>query len=160
MALTFNNLRPDTAEGLRRAAEGCGACRHPSASSGANALLSPVYWRLVIVIHHAAACLCAAYWMGSTKGLTAEEYVQISMLKVGLGADSLFCTLLFVWHWIVKVPEGAAASRHQWPAIPRISISHSGDTNTSFRSQQITFEKLTACYHSGWWQDFIFCSFL
>lgn len=57
------------------------------------------------------------------KGLVAEEYVQINMLKVGLGMDSLLCTLLFVWQQIVKVSVGAAASRHQWPAIQRISIS-------------------------------------
>lgn len=99
---------------------------------------------------------------GETKGLVAEEYVQINMLKVGLGMDSLLCTLLFVWQQIVKVPAGAATSCHQWPAIQMISIScsHSSDTNTSFRSQQITFEKLTACYHCGWWEDFISCSFL
>lgn len=38
-----------------------------------------------------------------------------------------------------------SADKHQ-PAAALVT----GDTNTSFRSQQITFEKLTACYHSGW----------
>lgn len=99
-----------------------------------------------------------------------EEYVQINMLKVGFGMDSLLCTLLFV----VKVP-GEGGGGH-WPSMACHSADKhqpaaalvTGDTNTSFRSQQITFEKLTACYHSGWGAKggggtrggFISCSFL
>lgn len=81
------------------------ASHHLSALSGANALLSPVYWRLFIVIHHAIARLRGPYH-GQTKGLVAGGCVQTNVLKVGLGMNSLLCTHPFVWQQTVKVPAG------------------------------------------------------
>lgn len=88
MAFTFNNLCPYTAEGLGRPAEGCGASHHLSASSGANALLSPAYWRLVIVIHHAACLsLCPRIRWGDERlgggRIRADKYVE-SRARCGL----------------------------------------------------------------------------
>lgn len=80
--------------------------------------------------------------------------------------DSFARADLFVW----KQTEVAFMCL---PAGPQLSPSmachsedkhqlaaHSTDTTTSSQSQQITFQKLTACYHFGQQEGLIFCSFL
>lgn len=55
--------------------------------------------------------------------------------------------------WLLSACQRGCHSLRQRHAVQEISIRwagpHSTDTTTSSRSQQITFSKLTACYHSG-----------
>lgn len=121
-----------------------GASHHLSALSGANALLSPVYWRLFTVIHQPSLWPISD---GETKGLVAGGCVQANMLKVGLGMDSLLCTRDLCLLADCEGAGGAGASRHQWRAIQRISISwqptpvtptlHPGVSRLHFRSWRL-----------------------
>lgn len=111
---------------LGRRGEGRGSLPSPVSIVRGKCLIIP---SRLAAIHRHPSCHHPSLWPisdGETKGLVAWGCVQTNMLEVGLGMDSLLCTHHFVWQQTAKVPAGhlgAEASRRQWRAIQRISIS-------------------------------------
>lgn len=118
-----------------------GASHHLSALSGANALLSPVYWRLFTVIHQAITRLCGPYQMGRRKAWWREDACRQICRKSDLVRIHYFAhTSLFGSRlWRCRRGRGLSPSVACHSEDKHQLAAHSSDTNTSSRSQQITF---------------------
>ncbi len=141
MAFTFNNLDPDRVEWLRRQVdrgEPPITCQHCQG----QCLIIPSLLASIHVIYHSHHLSIVAHFRkrGGLDGLYVDKYVENwpSM-------DSFARADLFVW-WqtevaLVYLPAGPRLS----PSMARHSgdkhqlATHSTDTTTSSRSQQITF---------------------
>lgn len=113
-----------------------GASHHLSALSGANALLSPVYWRLFTAIHHAITRLCGPYQMGRRKAWWREDACRQICWKLDLVWIHYFAHSRL---WRCRRGGGLSPSVACHSEDKHQLAAHSSDTNTSSRSQQITF---------------------
>lgn len=123
MAFAFNNLCPDTAEGLGRQGEGWGSLPSPvSIVRGKCLIISS----LLAAIHCHPSCHHPSPWPisdGETERLgggrmRADKYVESWTWYGFITLHTALCLAADC-----EGAGGAGASRHQWRATQRINIS-------------------------------------